>query len=142
MARQTRKKTWTQKRDSSRLPEVKILQSDFAGLKQGTSMVISSPTEIDAYIRAIPYGSACTVDTLRNALAERHGADAACPASTAIFLRIVAEAAWEALQSGAQLQQVTPFWRVVEPGSKLARKLSVDPAFLSERRDQEGIGRS
>lgn len=79
MARQTRKKTWTQKRDSSRLPEVKILQSDFAGLKRGTSMVISSPTEIDAYIRAIPYGSACTVDTLRNALAERHGADAACP---------------------------------------------------------------
>ena len=64
------------------------------------------------------------------------------PASTAIFLRIVAEAAWEALQSGAQLQQVTPFWRIVEPGSKLARKLSVDPAFLSERRDQEGIGRS
>ena len=139
MAKQTRRTTWTEKRNSSRVPEVKILRTDFAGLRRGTSMVVSSPAEIDAYIREIPYGTACAVADLRKALAARHGADAACPASTAIFLRIVAEAAWEALEVGAELQHVTPFWRVIEPGSKLARRLSVDAAFLSERRLQEGI---
>jgi hypothetical protein len=39
---------------------------------------------------------------LRRELAQVHGADATCPVSTAIFPRVVAEAAWDDVQAGAR----------------------------------------
>lgn len=79
---------------------------------------------------------------LRAALADEHGADATCPVSTAIFLRIVAEAALERIGEGAPVAEVTPFWRVVAPGSKLAAKLSCGNEFLRLRRQMEAPGAS
>lgn len=132
-------KAWQERFKKSKAPVVKQLDVDFAGLKRGMMMLVSSPEEIDAYIRTIPHGEARPMNQLRAELAHKHNADATCPASTAIFLRVVAEAACEGLQSGKALDSITPFWRVVEPGSRLAQKLTCGSDFLEALREREGI---
>ena len=67
-------------------------------------------------------------------LARVHGADRTCPLTTGIFLRIVAEAAWEELQAGADPGAITPFWRVIAPDSSLARKLACGTDFIAGMR--------
>ncbi len=56
-----------------------------------------------------------------------------------IFLRIAAELAWEQHQSGRPLDQITPFWRVIEPKAPLAKKLACGIAFLTRQRKLEGL---
>ena len=135
----SRMKSWRDRLEQSREPEVKRLSSPFAGLVPGTQMLVSSPREVNEWIRAIPYGKTHTVEHLKQNLVRRHGAEAACPASIMIFLRVVAEAAWEELEDGAEVDQVTPFWRVIEPDSKIARKLSCGAQFIREQRDREAF---
>jgi hypothetical protein len=50
-----------------------------------------------------------------------------CPVTTAIYLRVVAEAALQELAAGKAIDEVTPFWRVVTPDTKVAAKLSCGP---------------
>jgi hypothetical protein len=47
-----------------------------------------------------------------------------CPVTTSIFLKVVAEVSLADLASGKQMSEVVPFWRIVEPTSKLASKIS------------------
>ena len=42
-----------------------------------------------------------------------HGAEVTCPVTIGYHLRTVAEAAHEALERGAALADITPFWRVL-----------------------------
>lgn len=56
------------------------------------------------------------------------------PLTTGIFLRIVAEAAWEQLQAGKSRSEVAPFWRVIDPDSKAARKLPCGAEFIVRQR--------
>jgi hypothetical protein len=135
-------KSWQQRLKSDKKPVVKLLTFDFAGLKSGTTMLVSSPLEVEAYLRKIPEGAARTVERMRADLAKKHKADGACPVSSAIFLRIVSEAAFEQVQAGAPLHDVTPFWRVVTPDSPLARKLACGPDFVRAQREREGIAES
>lgn len=128
---------WQQRVKHGKQPIVKLLDFDFAGLKRGTTMLVSSPQEIDAYLRSIPFGETRTMEQLRADLAMRHGADSTCPASTVIFLRVVSEAAWEDLQAGSDPDHIAPFWRVVEPGSRLAQRLSCGSEFLQALRERE-----
>lgn len=58
-------------------------------------MVVSSPREVDAPIRRIPQGRLAPLDEVRAHLARRHGAEGACPVSTAIFVNVAAQAAEE-----------------------------------------------
>jgi hypothetical protein len=132
------RKSWRQKFDNGRKAEVVVLERPFAGLMPGRRLLITTPAEIDTWIRTIPAGRTATVDELRRDLARRHGADATCPMTTGIFLRIVAECANEQAASGAA--DVTPFWRVIEPRSPLARKLSFDTTPWWERRKAELAG--
>jgi hypothetical protein len=60
-----------------------------------------------------------------------------CPVSTAIFLRILAEAAWDDLRAGKRVHEITPFWRVIEPGSAIAKKLRATDAWLRNQRQAE-----
>ncbi|MCE2926570.1 MAG: hypothetical protein LW823_02845 [Rickettsiales bacterium] len=122
----SKKKTWAQKRDYGKNPHIKSIDKAFAGIPAGSSMLIPSPKEIDHFIRTIPKGSYVDPAAMRTALAAKHKADATCPVSTGIFLRIVAEAALEEYAAGTSATQITPFWRVVESGSALAKKLSAD----------------
>jgi hypothetical protein len=116
------------------------LDTDFAGVPAGSMLFVGTPQIVDEYVRRIPRGETRTIQRLRRELARRNECDAMCPVSTAIFLRMVAEAAWEDLSAGEGLDAVTPFWRVVEPGSTLAKKLPMDDAWLQAQRDAEAGG--
>ena len=63
--------------------------------------------------------------------------DATCPVSTSLFLRIVAEHAWEQFNLYNRLNDLAPFWRVVDPESPLGKKLSFDPAWITLQREME-----
>jgi hypothetical protein len=87
-------KTWAEKMDAPP-PHIDITEKAFAGIPPGTRLLISSPKEIDAYLRRrTKPGKTLTIPQLRTALARARGAEAICPLTTAIFLRIVAEHAW------------------------------------------------
>ncbi len=122
----TKKKSWVEKRDCGKTPHVTIIDKAFAGIPAGSKLLISSPVEIDQFVRAVPKGKIIEPQEMRKQLAKRHQADATCPVSTGIFLRIVAEAALEEYKSGEDLSKVAPFWRVIKQGSPLSRKLSID----------------
>ena len=134
-----RRKTWQEKKDNGREPIVVKLKKSFAGVPEGAALLISTPREVERYIRRIPEGRAVQPTELRRKLAARHAADATCPVSMGIFLRIVAEAAWEEIQDGKDPSEVAPFWRIVEPGSALEGKLTCGPAFVRKMRRAEGI---
>jgi hypothetical protein len=137
----TRKTTWNEKLRTGKRAEVKRLDKPFAGMPAGGLMLVASPDLIDAYIRGIPSGRTLTVKAMRDDLADQHQAEFTCPTSTGIFLRIVAEAAWERYQAGETVESITPFWRVIEPGSALAAKLACGTDFITGRRENENAGR-
>lgn len=114
-----------------------ILEQNFAGIKAGQLMLVGTPQIVDAYMRKVPRGKTKTMHQLRNELARRHKCDATCPVSTAIFVRIVAQAALEELENGADLGDITPFWRVVAPEDKVAAKLNVDREWIRRQREME-----
>jgi hypothetical protein len=122
---------WRKRFKSAKAPHVVMLHADFAGVKAGNTMLISSPGEIANYIARIPHGEERTIERLRNELARKAGANAMCPVTTAIYLRVVAEVALRDLEEGKPLSEVVPFWRVVTPESKVARKLSCGPDHVA-----------
>lgn len=122
---------WRKRFGAAKAPHVVMLHTDFAGVKAGNTMLISSPGEIANYVARIPRGETRTMDRLRNELARKAGANAMCPVTTAIYLRVVAEVALTDLAEGKRLDQVVPFWRVVLPGSKVAAKLSCGPDHVA-----------
>jgi hypothetical protein len=132
MAEKKKKPTdWRKRFAAAKDPHVVMLHTDFAGVKAGNTMLISSPGEIANYVARIPQGETRTMDRLRNELARKAGANAMCPVTTAIYLRVVAEVALADLAEGKPLDKVVPFWRVVLPGSKVAQKLSCGPDHVA-----------
>lgn len=122
---------WRKRLGGAKPPHVVMLHSDFAGVKAGNTMLISSPGDIAAYLGKIPHSETRTIDRLRNELARKAGAQSMCPVTTAIYLRVVAEVALRDLADGKPLDQVVPFWRVVTPTSKVAQKLSCGPDHVA-----------
>ncbi|MCE2738734.1 MAG: hypothetical protein LW703_10275 [Rhodobacter sp.] len=132
MARKTKKPTdWRKRFGAAKAPHVVMLHADFAGVKAGNTMLISSPGEIANYLSRIPKAETRTMDRMRNELARKAGANAMCPVTTAIYLRVVAEVALADLAGGKRLEEVVPFWRVVLPDSKVAQKLSCGPDHVA-----------
>lgn len=132
-----KKKTWSEKLHVDKQPVVKHLEEKFSDIPAGSDMLIPTPQMVDEYIRQIPEGSTTSVVTMRKDLAAMQNADHTCPLVTGIFLRIVAEAAYERYQQTHSIEGVTPFWRVIEPNSVLARKLSFGTAFIVAQRAKE-----
>lgn len=130
-------KSWSEKLASSKPPQVKRLDIDFADMHAGSRMLIASPAIIDAYVRKIPKGKTRTLPEMRQDLAHEYKADQTCPLTTGIFLRIVSEAAYEKYLSTGSLKNITPFWRVVDAGTSLAKKLGCGPEFIREQRQKE-----
>lgn len=124
MASRKKPTDWYKRFQSAKEPHVVTLQSDFAGVKAGMQMLISSPGEIASYVARIPQGEVKTIARLRSDLARRANADAMCPVTTSIFLKVVAEVSLSDLASGKNMTEVVPFWRIIEPTSKLALKIS------------------
>ena len=95
----------------------------------GSSMVISTPAEVDALVNRIPKGKLATLATLRQSLATQHDATIACPVTTGIFMGIVARAAEEREMMGAK--RVAPWWRVLTSDGQLNPRM---PGGLAEHR--------
>ena len=89
---------------------------------------------IDDYVNNIPFGKSTELATMRNDLAIEYQADETCHVTTGIFLRIVSEASFEELNAGKDIEKVTPFWRIVNPKSKLAEKLDCGTKFILKLR--------
>ncbi|WP_202903829.1 hypothetical protein [Neotamlana nanhaiensis] len=115
------KKTWIEKRDAKKEYVVKTIDKKFADIPEGNRMLIATPQIIDDYVSNIPFGETCELITMRTDLAATYNADKTCPVTAGIFLRIVAEAAYEELEQNTPIEQITPFWRIVNPNSKLEK---------------------
>lgn len=133
------KKTWIEKLNNSKPHEVKPVPKNIAGMKAGEIMLIPSPRIVDDFIKKIPKGKSMDVKTLRNKLARKYKAEVTCPITMGFQLRTVAEAAYEALNEGKLLSDITPVWRVLDESTPTTNKLSYGPDFILEQREREGI---
>ena len=125
--------------EAARSAKVVVLDKPFAGIPAGSRLLIATPAIIADYLRRVPHGERRTIPRLRNELARRHKAQATCPVTTSIFLRIVAESALEDLAAGSAPEAVVPFWRAIAPEDPIAARLSCDREWLRLRRSLEGI---
>lgn len=133
------KKTWAEKMNDGREPVVEIADKSFAGVEKGSKMLIATPKVVDAYIRNIPEGTATTLQQMRDDLAIEYHADTTCPLTSGIFLRIVAENAYDEFQNGTALNKITPFWRIVNSKSPTVKKLACGAEWVKEQRVKEGL---
>ncbi len=133
------KKSWAEKYKTRIKPEVKTVDEKFADIPAGATMLIATPAIVDEYIRQIPEGHSADIKTMRKDLAAEYHAGYTCPVTSGIFLRIVAEKAYEELENGKKPKDITPFWRMLDPESAAAKKLSFGVDFLKEQRNKEHI---
>lgn len=130
------RKSWQEKlhnQDHSKI--VEIPPSMAKRLGTGT-MLIPKPLDVDALIRKTRKGKLVTVSEIRSRLARDNGVDITCPLTTGIFVRIVAEAAEEALRNGKK--QVTPYWRVIRDDGSLNEKFPGGVKAQARRLKEEG----
>ena len=133
------KKSWIDKRDSDYSYKIKTSTKSFADVEEGSKMLVATPLIIDSYIKKIPFGTVINLSTLRDDLAHEFQVDTTCPVAAAIFLKIVANASYEELSLGIDISEIAPFWRVVDPDSKLAKKLNCGIEFIINQRINEGL---
>jgi hypothetical protein len=127
-------KSWQEKFEAKKEPKIKVLESDFADIKKGESMLISTPQEIVEHINKIPAEKNADIAQLRKDLAKKHKADKTCPVTTGIFLRIIAERSLELMSE--EKEPLAPFWKVIDPTSPLANKLSCGPELIAKLRSK------
>ena len=115
--------TWRQKLEQEHPNHGKIvpvpprMQKRFGA---GT-MVIPRPLDLDAVMRKVRKGKLITTSQIRDEVARQSSADSACPMTTGIFIRIVAEAAEEDRRAGKK--RITPYWRTIKDNGDLNEKL-------------------
>jgi alkylated DNA nucleotide flippase Atl1 len=105
----------------------------------GGAMVVSSPAEVDAFLRRIAPGEVATLHLLRAAIARHHGVAVACPVSTAIFANMAARAAEERRAMGEDLAGLAPWWRLLKKGGFLNDKAPGGGALQAELLAAEGV---
>ncbi len=134
-----KRKTWQEKLHNGLPDKVEITDKKFADVPMGASMYIATPEVVDAYIRQIPKGTHTNLQQMRKDLAAEHNAEYSCPITSGIFLRIVAEAAYEEYMAGKPLKKITPFWRMIDSKAPAAGKLTFGVDFIKEQRSKEGL---
>jgi len=99
-------------------------------------MLVAKPLDVDALIRKVQKGKLVTVAQVMEKLAKDAHATCACPMTTGIFLRIVAEVAEEDLRNGEA--EVTPYWRVLKSDGILNIKFPGGTQEQAARLKEEG----
>lgn len=132
-------KTWRQKLEEDHPNHGKIvpIPRKFEKRFGHGTMLIPSPRAVDAILRKVRKGKVLTQSALRERLAADGGADSACPMTTGIFVRIVAEAAEEDARAGKK--RITPYWRLVRDDGKLIEKFPGGPRAQARRLREEGL---
>jgi len=134
------RRSWREKLlDSRDLPKVVPIPPSMVGkwgLKEGDTMVIPAPLEVDEMMKKVPQGKLITINELRKALAEKHGATTCCPMTTGIFLLYAARAASEAEKEGET--DITPYWRTLKPGGVINERYPGGVELQRELLEREG----
>ncbi|RYZ55664.1 MAG: hypothetical protein EOP49_02390 [Sphingobacteriales bacterium] len=133
------KKTWSEKMNPSFSHKLEVTDKKFADIPEGVMMLVPTPQMVDQYIKNIPEGVHTSLQQMRKDLAAEYGAAYTCPVTSGIFLRIAAEHAWEQYQAGKPLEEITPFWRMIDRKTTAAKKLSFGYGFVEELRRKEGL---
>jgi hypothetical protein len=131
------KKSWAEKYKTTAAPKIERTDKKFADVPEGVSLLIATPQIVDEYIKQIPKGKSVDIKTMRKDLAAEFHAEYTCPVTSGIFLRIVAEKSYGEMQQGQK--KITPFWRMIDPKSPAAKKLTFGTDFIKQQRQQEGI---
>ena len=130
--------TWRDKLHDVHPNHGKIVPANANQRRRGLNRIlIPDPREVDRLVRGIPKGRLMTIGELRNRLGRLAGADTACPLTTGIFLRIVAEAAEEARAAGKK--RITPYWRVIENDGRLRDRNPGGAEAQAEKLRDEGL---
>ena len=133
------KKTWEEKLSDDRPHTVKVAPKDFADIKAGQKMLLTTARQVDEFVQGIPPKTSLSMKQLRAALAEETGAEIACPVVTGICLRTVAEVVNAQLDAGIKPSKVTPVWRVLPPGTTALKKLEAGSERMVALRKAEGL---
>jgi len=128
--------TWAQRLAEWNEVDVRPVPAGRGKMTPGLPMLYPSATMVNDAINALPEGETITVKELKSRLAANHNAHYTCPVTMVRAVRVVLEAANEAVAAGAALASVTPVWRAVEPTHGAWRKLSFDPADLKALRER------
>ena len=134
-----KRKTWAEKMNPKATFKVEKTDKDFADVPAGSKLLIATPAIVDEYVKNIPEGTATSLQQMRKDLAAEFHADYTCPVTSGIFVRIVAENAYEQLQQGKAIESVAPFWRIIDMKTPAAKKLTFGTEFLKEQRRKEGL---
>lgn len=134
-----KRKTWAEKMNPDAEPQVKKTDKDFADIPAGATMLIATPTIVDEYVKHIPKGTHTSLQQMRKDLAAEYNAEFTCPVTSGIFLRIVAENAYEEHQKGKPLTKIAPFWRMIDKKSPALKKLTFGADFVLEQRQKEKL---
>ena len=111
------KKTWSEKLENGRTPEVKEVSAEAAAAMGGARMLIATPLCYDAIMKRVPQGKVITTDRINAYLAKKHNADWTCSLTAGIFVNIVAHASVE-----RRGENETPYWRTLKKGGELNEK--------------------
>ena len=116
-----KRRSWREKLlDDKDLPKVVPIDGRMSKRWGGGTVVIPAPREVDAVMRKVPRGRLITINEIRAALAQKHGATIGCPITTGIFAWIAANAAAEDAAEGRR--EPTPYWRTLKAGGELNGK--------------------
>ena len=131
------RKSWREKMETPDLPKVVRLtarqRKRFGGAR---TLLIPHPKHVEALMRKPRKGKLITQQQIRETLAKKHRAEASCPITTGIFIRIAAEAADEDARAGKK--KTTSYWRTVRPNGKLVDKLPGGVRRQATRLRKEG----
>ena len=118
------KKSWREKLENPPEGLPKVVEGPAKWEKRfgGRRVLVPTPLLVDELIRKVRKGKLITVKQIREKLAKDFKADATCPLTTGIFLRICSETAEEDLQKGKK--RITPYWRVVKDDGSLNPKFA------------------
>ena len=111
---------------------IHILDKAKCGLVAGQKMLIPTIADIEAALPRLSLGVVTAMPAFRVLVAEPFGADGCCTFATNKALKSITEAACAALANGISQSNVLPFWRVISPGSTIAKRLNLDAETLLE----------
>lgn len=116
------RKSWREKLETPPAGLPKVVEGPATWEKRfgGRRVLVPTPLLVDGVVREVPKGRLITIKQIREELARQFKAEATCPLTTGIFLRIISEVAEEDLRDGKK--QITPYWRVVKDDGSLNPK--------------------
>ena len=133
-------KSWGEKLMGAKPAHISAMTKSMWGMQAGDRLFIATPVMVRDYMKGIRKGSSRSIEQMRQDFAKAHKADATCPMTASIFARIAAEAAIAEMEDGKPVAKITPFWRLIDQKSPIAKKLTCGVAFVAKMRKQEGIG--